>query len=103
MAEPGLWVVNMIAQTGYGRSGTTQHREGADGEAPRPPIRYEALEACLQKVARSAKVLGVSIHMPRIGCSLAGGQWSKVQPIIEKTLVSIDAVVYDFPGSSFNP
>jgi O-acetyl-ADP-ribose deacetylase (regulator of RNase III) len=95
MAEPGLWVINMIAQTGYGRSGTAQHRDGADGEAPRPPIRYEALETCLQKVARSAKVLGASIHMPRIGCGLAGGRWEEVEPILTRTLDPLSVTVYD--------
>jgi hypothetical protein len=36
--------------------------------------------------------------MPRIGCGLAGGEWSKIQPLIEKQLVShsVRVTVYDF-------
>ncbi len=36
-----------------------------------PPIRYEAVDACLKK----ALELRVSVHMPRISCGLAGGKW----------------------------
>jgi hypothetical protein len=46
---------------------------------------------------------GASVHMPRIGCNLAGGSWGMVEPIIERTLGHAKVFVYDFPGSSFNP
>jgi hypothetical protein len=36
--------------------------------------------------------------MPRIGCGLAGGDWNKVEAIINKTLISngLEVFVYDF-------
>ena len=36
--------------------------------------------------------------MPRIGCGLAGGKWTEVEPLIEVHLVSADVpvTVYDF-------
>lgn len=36
--------------------------------------------------------------MPRIGCGLAGVDWSRVEPLIEETLIRNDptVVVYDF-------
>jgi len=85
-----LYVANMLAQVGYGRNTSI------------PPIRYEALESCLHKVATWAASRNASIHMPRIGCSLAGGSWSMVKPIIERALGQHDVYVYDFPGSSYN-
>jgi O-acetyl-ADP-ribose deacetylase (regulator of RNase III) len=84
--EPYIWVANMIGQHGIKR--------GSSG----PPIRYEAVAACLKQVAARAKELGASVHMPRIGCGLAGGEWSKVEPLIEENLVAagVAVTVYDF-------
>ncbi len=63
-----------------------------------PPIRYEAITAGLAKLAPLAKQQNASIHMPRIGCGLAGGSWEVVEDIIEKTLLAqeLDVFVYDF-------
>jgi len=93
----GLWVMNMIAQTGYGFK-KTQHK-GADDSGP--PIRYDALRECLRKVAKAARITRASIHMPRIGCSLAGGSWMEVSKIIEETMPDLDVYVYDLPGGSY--
>ncbi len=84
--EPYIWVANMIGQRGV--------NTGSSG----PPIRYEAIAACLQQVAVKSWELGASVHMPRIGCGLAGGDWSKIEPLIEEHLVGsgIPVTVYDF-------
>lgn len=81
-----IWVANMVAQRGLKR--------GNSG----PPIRYEAVAACLGKLADRAIELSASVHMPRIGCGLAGGEWSKVEPLIEEQLCSrgVAVTVYDF-------
>lgn len=84
------YVANMIAQAGT--------RTGSKG----PPIRYDALASALEKVDFFAEMLGASVHAPRIGCSLAGGRWSLVEPIIRRTLVKRDVYIYDFAGSVFN-
>ena len=60
--EPYVWVANLIGQRGT--------KTGSSG----PPVRYEAIAAGLVKVAEKARELGASVHMPRIGCGLAGGQ-----------------------------
>ena len=60
-----IWIANMIAQHGIRRKGGS------------PPIRYEALRSALKKLAAAAKEIGATTHMPRIGCGLAGGEWSK--------------------------
>lgn len=85
--ESDLWVANVIAQ----------HKINKD-ENGNPPIRYEAIEAGLNKVAAFAKEHNSSVHMPRIGCGLAGGTWDKIEPIIERCLLvqEIPVYVYDF-------
>jgi O-acetyl-ADP-ribose deacetylase (regulator of RNase III) len=84
--EPYVWVANMVAQRGM--------RTGSNG----PPIRYEAVRACLNKLAAEARRLGASVHMPRIGCGLAEGRWEMIEPIILDELVSqeVEVMVYDF-------
>ena len=85
-AEPYVWVANMVGQRGVKR--------GSSG----PPIRYPALAQCLQQVAAKATELGASVHLPRVGCGLAGGDWARVEPLIDEHLVaaSVAVTVYDF-------
>ena len=82
--EPGLYVANMIAQHGYSRPG-------------RPAIRYDALAKTLKQVGDHALDLGASVHMPRIGCGLAGGTWERVEELIalNLSLRGIPVTVYD--------
>ena len=84
--DPCIWVANMIAQRGM--------KTGSEG----PPIRYEAVRTCLMRLALEAKGLGASVHMPRIGCGLAGGKWEEIEPIIFDQLIArgIEVTVYDF-------
>jgi O-acetyl-ADP-ribose deacetylase (regulator of RNase III) len=65
-----------------------------------PPIRYDAVESCLKQLAVRARDLGASVHMPRIGCGLAGGTWEEIEPIIQRTLIAADVAVhvYDYDG-----
>ena len=81
---PEVQVANMIAQHG------TRFKDG-------PPIRYGALEECLGDVERWARDWDrASVHMPRIGCGLAGGSWSEVEVIIQRVFVDTQVYVYDF-------
>lgn len=81
-----IWVANMIGQH-------TIHKDAAGN----PPIRYEAVREGLVAVFELAKIIYASVHMPRIGCGLAGGTWDKIEPIIEQTLAAngIQTTVYD--------
>ena len=83
--EPYVWVANVVGQRGT--------RTGSKGV----PVRYEAIDAGLEKVAAKAAELGASVHMPRIGCGLAGGTWPRVEPLVTDRLVSraIAVTVYD--------
>lgn len=85
--EPYIYIANMIGQRGT-----------KTGRSTGVPVRYEAIESCLEKLAEESKLLNASVHMPRIGCGLAGGKWDRIEPLIEKTLLEngIDVYVYDF-------
>jgi O-acetyl-ADP-ribose deacetylase (regulator of RNase III) len=85
--ENQLWVANLVGQRGLRRT-----KAG-------PPIRYDAIETGLAIVADNAAVLDASVHMPRIGCGLAGGKWEQILPILERTVIAsgIDTYVYDLP------
>jgi O-acetyl-ADP-ribose deacetylase (regulator of RNase III) len=68
-------------------------RRGSHG----PPIRYDAVERCLTAVAEHAARLSATVHLPRIGCGLAGGRWELIEPLITATLGArnIPTTVYD--------
>ncbi|MGW3247085.1 macro domain-containing protein [Streptomyces sp. NPDC001070] len=83
-----VWVANLVGQRGI--------RTGSKGA----PVRYDAIGTGLAAVAGKAAELGASVHMPRIGCGLAGGRWERVAPLIEEQLVrkGIAVTVYDHEG-----
>lgn len=84
---PDITVANMVAQRGLRILGVNPK-----------PIRYKSLENCLRMVAQKAKEKNASVHIPRIGCGLAGGDWSIIEEIINEQLIEqdIDVFVYDF-------
>ncbi|GAA0911968.1 macro domain-containing protein [Streptomyces thermoalcalitolerans] len=84
--EPSLWVANMVGQHGIRRTTTKK-----------APVRYEAIGTALGRLADRAADLGASVHMPRIGCGLAGGSWERIEPLIRRRLVErgIAVTVYD--------
>ncbi|MFE2021685.1 macro domain-containing protein [Streptomyces sp. NPDC059499] len=84
-ADPYTWVANLVGQRGI--------RTGSKGV----PVRYAAIDAGLEKVAAEARELGASVHMPRIGCGLAGGTWARVEPLVAARLTDrgIAVTVYD--------
>jgi hypothetical protein len=43
--------------------------------------------------ALKARELGASVHIPRIGCGLAGGEWSKGEPLIGEHLCGAGVAV----------
>jgi len=85
--EDDVWVANLIGQ----------HKINKD-ENGNAPIRYDAVLKGLEKVAEFASEKNATVHMPRIGCGLAGGTWDRIKPLIEESLTasSVDTYVYDF-------
>mgnify|MGYP001606700477 CR=1 FL=1 len=86
LVQPGLWVINLIAQRGV-RSSTNKQ-----------PLDYNVLRSTLLKEVDFIKSkCNSSVHMPRIGCGLGGGKWNDVKEILESTLClnDIQVTVYD--------
>ena len=83
--SPEIVIANMIGQHGIRKMGGI------------PPIRYDAVETALETVRKKALEKNASVHLPRIGCGLAGGFWDKIEPLIEKQICDkgVAVFVYD--------
>ena len=81
--ENDITVANVIGQVFH-------HNNG-------PPVRYHAISKALHIVAKISKRDNATVHMPRIGCGLGGGQWIEIEPILKHTLVNsgVHVNVYD--------
>lgn len=91
--EEGVNVVNLIGQH------KTWPKDGV------PPIRYEAIREGLRTLVDTHGNGDMTIHAPRLGAALAGGSWAVIEAILIEECVNrgVDVIVYDFPGSTFNP
>ncbi len=87
--ESDLWVANLVGQRDI--------YPAPDGT---PPVRYDAIEHGLVRVAGEALAREASVHMPRIGSGLAGGRWERIEPLIERALstAGVAVTVYDLPA-----
>ena len=85
--SPDIKVANMIGQHDIRKS------QGV------PPIRYDAVETALKTVGEKAQTENATVHLPRIGCGLAGGKWSEIEPLIERQICAsgVPVFVYDLP------
>lgn len=93
-----LWVANVVGQRGILSRAPGSVRAGETPQGSKgAPVRYEAIDTGLGRVADRVRELGASVHMPRIGCGLAGGEWSRVEPLISGRLSrrGIGVTVYD--------
>lgn len=95
-----LYVANMVAQDKY------------VSEDNPIAIRYGALVQCLHDLNKWIAAMHVvrsrmpgeynfksSIHMPRIGCGLAGGDWNVIGDILIRSL-NYDLYIYDLPEAT---
>jgi O-acetyl-ADP-ribose deacetylase (regulator of RNase III) len=78
-------VANMLAQDGY------QSRVNSR------PLNYDALARCLKTVSNWATDHRATIHMPRIGSGLAGGDWTVIESLLENHLAQNEVYVYTLP------
>lgn len=78
-------VINMIAQ------------QGTVSKTNKVPIKYDALESCLEKVLKEIKIENGSIHCGKIGSQLARGKWSKIEELIQKHFIKngINVTIYE--------
>ena len=83
--ENDIGVINMIGQNGIKSQNNPI------------PLKYDAFTECLRKSKYLAKKHNATIHIPwEIGSNRAGGNWIKVQEIINNELKGIDVTIYKF-------
>ena len=63
-----------------------------------PDLRYGALVDSLIELNKWAEnqICIPQIYMPRIGCGIAGGDWTKVEALINMFTPNIDVVIVDW-------
>lgn len=83
-----IGVVNMLAQHEIVSRSTTDDI----------PLQYDKLKVCLKKVADLCKKYKCSVHAPKIGARLAGGDWQVIEKMIIDELVDqgVDVTIYLF-------
>lgn len=89
---PTLTVANLVGQHDIARKNTPTDE---------PPVRYEAIRTGLGRVREEARRLGASVHMPRIGAGVAGGDWAVIELIIREELTDhgLNVTVYSLASS----
>jgi len=86
--ERSLWVINMIAQSGL-RSPSNP-----------VPLKYPVLSEALGRVEKflsdhqKLTKTPISLHLPRIGSGLAGGDWEKIKKMIAHTFKNYEVYIY---------
>jgi O-acetyl-ADP-ribose deacetylase (regulator of RNase III) len=78
------YVANMISQDGINYRNTKKIDR----------VDYQALYKCLEEVFLFAKDHQLEVHMPKIGSGLAGGDWEKIEDIINSLQEDVRTVVY---------
>ncbi|WP_027483124.1 macro domain-containing protein [Deinococcus pimensis] len=88
--ESTLWVANLVGQHDIARKARPSDV---------PPVRYDAIREGLARVRDFAREHGASVHMPRIGAGLAGGDWTIIERVIREELTDqgVAVTVYDLP------
>lgn len=103
IAESGeIYVASMVAQSTPGkvRAENVHYESAGWAYVQRPPIRYGALVRCMLHVGATARQVQGSIHAPRFGSDLAGGNWETIEQLILELWVGrdIDVTIYDYKG-----
>ena len=85
-ADDDITIASLIAQEGFGPSLF-------------PRIRYAALGSCFESVVLRATKHSATIHMPKIGTGVAGGDWSTIEEMLDDVMVRADlsVTIYEIP------
>jgi len=83
------WVANMVAQNGVYTKGDEKDKRYVD---------YAALRECLADVREFCMERGASIHCPKFGAGLGGGNWNVIAEIINQEWCDhgLEVTVYNF-------
>jgi O-acetyl-ADP-ribose deacetylase (regulator of RNase III) len=79
--EEDISVANIIGQHGIGY------------ESGRSPIRYDALRTGIHEVFKYALREKMTVHAPKLGAGLAGGDWRVIEYIIMEEM-TVDTFIY---------
>lgn len=79
-------IASILAQEGFGPT-----------EVPR--IRYQALDKALNQLSQYARKMDASVHMPRIGTGVAGGEWPMIEDMLRTHFTGLrqGVWIYDPP------
>ena len=77
-------VVNMVAQ------------EGVISSSNPHPLKYDALEQCLRKVAAAYEFKNMRIIAPKFGAGLAGGDWDEIEPLVNSIFQDREITIFEF-------
>lgn len=98
-----LFIANMIAQHSIGskESAVLFEPENSPLRLHRPPIRYGALSRAMRLVRNFCYADGkpwCTIHAPRFGTALAGGNWETIQGLINEMWLDdgIEVTIYNY-------
>lgn len=101
--KEGITVCNMIAQRSTGGLYETFYKDGriaSKVKLPVPNVNYSSLLECLIRLKtrltldwKSDKML-TTIHCPRMGAGLGGGNWNKVEKVIKEAFKDTDFEIY---------
>ena len=82
----GTVIASIVGQRGFGKSKT-------------PRVQYGAIQTGLARVADFALNKGASVHLPRIGTGVAGGNWATIKNMMEEQFVEsgVEVNVYTLP------
>ncbi len=66
-----------------------------------PPVRYGAIEEGLIRLKQRMGTSSWSLHAPRFGCGLAGGDWLRIEEILMRVFEHADLTItiYDLKSN----
>jgi len=73
----------MICQHGINKKGEIVDR-----------VDYDALKRCLDDITKNYSSNEYIIHMPKIGCGLACGNYDRILELIENNLPGFEKIMY---------
>lgn len=83
-----------ISDTLFIANCATQHSYGGGAKYGKVYVDYKAMEAVFTELYHLSKSKNLKVAIPKIGAGLAGGDWKRIEEIINKIFVDIEIEVY---------
>lgn len=72
----------------------TQKSYGGGAKYGKVYADYEAIKTCMEKIYQYSKENNLTVAIPKIGAGLAGGDWNKIEAIINSIFIDKEIKVY---------